>query len=75
MVNYNRFFIGRSFLPLEQDLLKQRLARIHEIEAPGYRGYGRRYDFSHSLPQILEKYSSMRGKGGAGFIDDLRQVE
>ena len=44
-------------MSLEQDLLKQRLARIHEIEALGYRGYGKRYDFSHTLPEILEKFS------------------
>ncbi len=44
-------------MSLEQDLLKQRLARIHEIEALGYRGYGKRYDFSHTLPEILKNYS------------------
>jgi lysyl-tRNA synthetase class 2 len=44
-------------LSLEQDLLKQRLARIQEIEALGYQGYGKRYDFSHTLPEIQEKYS------------------
>ncbi len=44
-------------MSLEQELLKQRVARIHEIEALGYRGYGKRYDFSHTLPEILEKFS------------------
>ena len=44
-------------MSLEQDLLKQRLGRIQEIEALGYLGYGKRYDFSHALPEILEKFS------------------
>ena len=44
-------------MSLEQELLKQRLARINEIEALGYRAYGKRYDFSHTLPDILETYS------------------
>ena len=40
-------------MSLEDDLLKQRLERIHEIEALGYRAYGRRFDFSHTIPEIL----------------------
>jgi len=40
-------------LSLEDDLLKQRLARIGEIEALGHRAYGRRYEFSHTIPQVL----------------------
>jgi lysyl-tRNA synthetase class 2 len=43
-------------LSLEDDLLKQRLARIREIEALGYRPYGRRFDFSHTIPEILAAY-------------------
>jgi lysyl-tRNA synthetase class 2 len=43
-------------LSLEDDLLKQRLERIREIEALGYRAYGRRYDYSHAIPGILAEY-------------------
>ncbi len=43
-------------MSLEDDLLKQRLERIHEIEALGYRAYGRRYDYSHTIPAILAEY-------------------
>jgi lysyl-tRNA synthetase class 2 len=43
-------------LSLEDDLLKQRLERIREIEALGYRAYGRRYDYSHTIPAILAEY-------------------
>ena len=37
-------------MSLEDELLKQRLGRIREIEALGYRPYGRRYDFTHTIP-------------------------
>ncbi len=40
-------------MSLEDDLLKQRLTRIREIEALGYAGYGRRYDFTDTVPEIL----------------------
>ena len=43
-------------MSLEDELLKQRLERIREIEALGYRAYGRRYDFTHTAPQILAEY-------------------
>jgi lysyl-tRNA synthetase class 2 len=45
-------------LSLEDDLLKQRLERIREIEALGYQAYGRRYDYSHAIPAILAEYGS-----------------
>jgi lysyl-tRNA synthetase class 2 len=45
-------------LSLEDELLKQRLTRIHEIEALGHRPYGRRFEFSHTIPDILADYSS-----------------
>jgi lysyl-tRNA synthetase class 2 len=45
-------------LSLEDDLLKQRLERIREIEALGYRAYGRRYDYSHTIPGILAEYGA-----------------
>jgi lysyl-tRNA synthetase class 2 len=43
---------------LEQELLEQRLQRIREIEALGYRAYGRRYDFTHTIPEIRAGYDS-----------------
>jgi lysyl-tRNA synthetase class 2 len=45
-------------LSLEDDLLKQRLERIREIEALGYHAYGRRYDCSHAIPAILAEYGA-----------------
>jgi lysyl-tRNA synthetase, class II len=45
-------------MSLEDDLLKQRLARIREIEALGYQPYGRRFDFSHTIPEIQAGYGA-----------------
>jgi lysyl-tRNA synthetase class 2 len=44
-------------LSLEDELLRQRWARIREIESMGYRAYGKRYDLTHAIPQILAEYS------------------
>ena len=41
------------------ELLKQRAVRIHEIEALGYHAYGKRYDFSHTIPEILAEYGAI----------------
>jgi lysyl-tRNA synthetase class 2 len=43
---------------LEDELLKQRLTRIREIEALGYRPYGVRYEFTHTIPEILAAYGA-----------------
>ena len=45
-------------MSLEDDLLEQRLRRIREIEALGFRPYGQRFDFSHTIPDIVSEYSS-----------------
>ena len=43
-------------MSLEQELIRQRSQRIREIEALGFRAYGQRFDFSHTIPQILSEY-------------------
>ena len=40
-------------MSLEDELLKQRLERTREVEALGFRSYGRRFDVSHTVPEIL----------------------
>ena len=45
-------------MSLEDELLKQRLCRIREIEALGFRPYGRRYEFTHTIPEIVTGYSA-----------------
>ncbi|HUQ94957.1 MAG TPA: lysine--tRNA ligase [Bryobacteraceae bacterium] len=44
-------------MSLENELLAQRHARIREIEALGYRSYGQRFDFTHTVPQVLQNYT------------------
>jgi hypothetical protein len=44
-------------MSLEDDILVQRLKRAEEIEALGFRAYGQRFDFTHTIPNILREYS------------------
>jgi lysyl-tRNA synthetase class 2 len=44
-------------LSVEDELSSQRIQRIAEIEALGFRPYGHRFDFTHTIPQILAEYS------------------
>ena len=37
----------------EGDLFAQRRRRVSEIEALGFRGYGQRFDHTHTIPAIL----------------------
>jgi lysyl-tRNA synthetase class 2 len=43
-------------LSLEDELYQQRISRIAEIEALGFKPYGHRFDFTHTIPQILAEY-------------------
>jgi lysyl-tRNA synthetase class 2 len=43
-------------LSLEQELLKQRHTRLDEISQLGFRPYGQRWDFSHTVPAILGEF-------------------
>ncbi|HLY20052.1 MAG TPA: lysine--tRNA ligase [Bryobacteraceae bacterium] len=43
-------------MSLEDELLQQRVARIGEIEALGFKPYGQRFEFSHTIPAILAVY-------------------
>jgi len=43
-------------LSLEDELLRQRLDRVKEIEALGYKPYGERFDASHTIPRILSEH-------------------
>ena len=45
-------------MSLEDDLLAQRIRRTAEIEALGFRAYGQRFDFSHTIPQVLAEYTA-----------------
>jgi lysyl-tRNA synthetase class 2 len=49
-------------LSLEDALLDQRIDRIKQIEALGFRAYGQRFDFTHTIPEILARYSATGGE-------------
>jgi lysyl-tRNA synthetase class 2 len=44
-------------MSLEDDLFEQRLKRAAEIDALGFRAYGQRFDFTHTIPNIVREYS------------------
>jgi len=44
------------FLSLEDDLFETRLRRARVMEAAGQLPYGHRFDFTHTVPQILKEY-------------------
>jgi lysyl-tRNA synthetase, class II len=43
-------------LSFEDDSYEQRIRRIAEIEALGFQPYGQRFDFTHTIPQVLAEY-------------------
>jgi len=54
---------------LEQELLEQRLQRIREIEALGYRPYGQRFDFTHTIPEIRANYEAKTAEELAARVE------
>ena len=45
-------------MSLEDELYEQRVARIADIEALGFSAYGHRFDFTHTISQILAEYKA-----------------
>ncbi len=43
-------------MALEDELLKQRHDRIAQIEQLGFEPYGEAFEFTHTIPQILDEY-------------------
>ncbi|HOK45234.1 MAG TPA: lysine--tRNA ligase [Bryobacteraceae bacterium] len=54
---------------MEQDLLEQRLQRIRDIQALGFRPYGQRFEFTHTIPDIRASYGSKTAEELAPRID------
>lgn len=48
-------------MSLEQELLAQRLERVREIEKLGFAPYGHRFDFTHTIPQIMAREGELDG--------------
>ncbi|MCW5981076.1 MAG: lysine--tRNA ligase [Bryobacteraceae bacterium] len=45
-------------MSLEDDILGQRFASARAVETLGFRPYGHRFDFTHTIPDALERYGS-----------------
>ncbi len=45
-------------MSLEDELYEQRLARIAQIQALGFEPYGHRFDFTHTIPEILSAHTA-----------------
>src|SRR5947208_2989048 len=48
--------LQESPLSLEDGMFEQRAARVREIEALGFSPFGKRFDFTHAVPEILREY-------------------
>lgn len=49
-------------MSLEDDLIRQRLERVRQIESLGFKPYGHRFDASHNIPAILDAYAPKSGE-------------
>jgi len=56
-------------LSLEDELFEQRAARVREIEALGYRPFGKRFDFTCTVPEVLRQFG---GKTAEELIPEVR---
>ena len=56
-------------MALEDELLRQRQERIAQIRALGFDPYGRAFDFTHTVPQILETYGAKTAEELAAKVE------
>ncbi len=56
-------------MSLEDELFEQRAARVHEIEALGYRPFGKRFDFTCTVPEVLLRHG---GKAAEELVPEIR---
>jgi lysyl-tRNA synthetase, class II len=45
-------------LSLEDDLMRQRVRQAADIEALGFKPYGHRFDFTHTIPAVVDEYGA-----------------
>ncbi len=56
-------------MSLEDELLSQRSDRIRQIEALGFLSYGHRFDFTHTIGDILKQYGNQTAEGLIARVD------
>jgi lysyl-tRNA synthetase, class II len=49
-------------LAIDEEILSQRLDRVNQIEALGFKPYGQRFDFTHTIPGIWESHGEKTGE-------------
>src|SRR5271157_3672175 len=49
-------------MAFDDDIYKMRLEKLKQIEALGQQAYPTKYDFTHTLPQILAEYTDETGE-------------
>ncbi len=49
-------------MAFDDDIYKMRLEKLKQIEALGQQAYPTKYDFTHTLPQILAEYTDKTGE-------------
>ena len=49
-------------MAFDDEIYKMRLEKLKQIEALGQQAYPTKYDFTHTLPQILAEYSGQTGE-------------
>ena len=55
-------------MSLEDDLIRSRTERIRDIEALGFKAYGHRFDFSHTIPEIISASDALVPAGDSGAL-------
>jgi len=55
-------------MSLEDNLFEQRLSRVRAIQALGFRPYGQRFEFTHTIPEVIAAH-------GAAAAEDLERVK
>ncbi len=58
-------------MSLEDELFEQRAARVHEIEALGYRPFGKRFDFTCTVPEVLVQHGD---KTAEELVPEIRML-
>ena len=56
-------------MPLEDELFRQRAERVREIEALGYQAFGKRFDFTRTIPDVLAEFG---GKTAEELVPEVR---
>src|SRR5437899_9638537 len=80
MIQFSQFLYNRNLLyrkkgpllALDENIYQLRIGKLKQIEALGQRTYPTRYEFTHTIPQILAGYSEKTGEQLASMPINVR---